>query len=57
MWRLAYGGPVGAPLTGPAGRVQAVVVGALPDGTPAIVSGRDGTVWVWRLADCIGGAE
>ena len=31
---------------------MAVAVGALPDGTPVIVSGgRDGTVRVWRLAD------
>ena len=31
---------------------EAVAVGALPDGTPVIVSGgRDGTVRVWRLAD------
>ena len=40
----------------PAGvRIQlgAVAVGALPDGTPVIVSGGDddGTVRVWRLAD------
>jgi len=32
--------------------VAAVAVGALPDGTPVIVSGgHDGTVGVWRLAD------
>ena len=32
--------------------MQAVAVGALPDGTPVIVSGGgDGTVRVWRLAD------
>jgi WD40 repeat protein len=32
--------------------VYAVAAGALPDGTPVIVSGgRDGTVRVWRLAD------
>ena len=34
------------------GGVHAVAVGALPDGTPVIVSGGwDGTVRVWRLAD------
>jgi WD40 repeat protein/V8-like Glu-specific endopeptidase len=39
-------------LTGHIGTVRAVVVGALPDGTPVIVSGSDdGTVRVWRLAD------
>ena len=32
--------------------MTAVAVGALPDGTPVIVSGgRDCTVRVWRLAD------
>ena len=39
-------------LTGHTGGVGAVAVGALPDGTPVIVSGDgDGTVRVWRLAD------
>ena len=39
-------------LTGHTGGVTAVAVGALPDGTPVIVSGSwDGTVRVWRLAD------
>ena len=39
-------------LTGRGGVVRAVAVGALPDGTPVIVSsGEDGTVRVWRLAD------
>ena len=40
-------------LTGHTGRVSAVAVGALPDGTPVIVSGGsdDGTVRLWRLAD------
>jgi WD40 repeat protein len=52
VWRLADGAPVGEPLTGHAGGVAAVAVGALPDGTPVIVSGsKDGTVRVWRLAD------
>ena len=58
MWRLADGAPVGLPLTVGGGRVVAVAVGALPDGTPVIISGHvdnelnDGTVRVWRLADC-----
>ena len=39
VWRLADGTPVGEPLTGHSGRVSAVAVGALPDGTPVIVSG------------------
>ena len=53
VWRLADGPPVGQPLTGHPGWVAAVAVGALPDGTPVIVSGGggDGTVRVWRLAD------
>ena len=52
VWRLADGAPVGEPLTGHDGGVYAVAVGALPDGTPVIVSGStDGTVRVWRLAD------
>ena len=39
-------------LTGHSGSVSAVAVGALPDGTPVIISGgADGTVRVWRLAD------
>jgi WD40 repeat protein len=52
VWRLADGTPVGPPLTGHTRVVWAVAVGALPDGTPVIVSGsRDDTVLVWRLAD------
>ena len=52
VWRLADGTPVGEPLRGHDGGVSAVAVGALPDGTPVIVSGGgDGTVRVWRLAD------
>jgi hypothetical protein len=40
-------------LTGHDGGVAAVAAGALPDGTPVIISGGygDGTVRVWRLAD------
>ena len=39
-------------LPGHTGAVNAVAVGATPDGTPVIVSGgSDGTVRVWRLAD------
>jgi WD40 repeat protein len=37
-------------LTGHTDGVEAVAVGALPDGTPVIISGgEDGTVRVWRL--------
>ena len=39
-------------LTGHDGPVNAVAAGALPDGTPVIISGGgDDTVRVWRLAD------
>ena len=52
VWRLADGTPVGEPLRGHDGWVTQVAVGALPDGTPVIVSGSaDATVRVWRLAD------
>ena len=48
----ADGTPVGEPLTGHDGAVSAVAAGALPDGTPVIISGGDdGTVRVWRTAD------
>ncbi len=55
VWRLADGTPVGEPLRGDEGSVAAVTAGALPDGTPVIITGGeddfDGTVRVWRLAD------
>src|SRR5207253_1906591 len=39
-------------LPGHEGQVGAVAAGALPDGTPGIISGSgDGTVRVWRMAD------
>ena len=39
-------------ITGHDGAVTAVAAGALPDGTPVIISGGgDGTVRVWRTAD------
>jgi WD40 repeat protein len=51
-WPLIPLVPVARPLAGHAGWVTAVSVGALPDGTPVIISGGgDGTVRVWRLAD------
>ena len=53
MWRTADGIPVGEPLTGHAGAVRAVAAGALPDGTPVIISGGDDAVRVWRTADGI----
>ena len=51
VWRLADGTPVGEPLHGHTDAVHAVAVGALPDGTPVIISGDDTTIRVWRLAD------
>jgi WD40 repeat protein len=52
VWRLADGIPVGEPLRGPYGTGRAVAAGALPDGTPVIVSDVwNRTVRVWRLAD------
>jgi len=50
IWRLADGAPVGEPLRG-RGEVRAVAVGALPDGTPVIISSSYARVRVWRLAD------
>ena len=50
VWRLADGAPVGKPLTGHDSPVNAVAAGALPDGTPVIISGDlNSTVRVWRL--------
>src|SRR5262249_42838206 len=58
------GAAVGEPLTGHHGPVNAVAAGALPDGTPVIISGGpgsggpgDGTVRVWRTADGAPGGE
>ena len=52
VWRTADGTPVGEPLTSHRGPVRAVAAGALPDGTPVIISGSwDRTVRVWRTAD------
>ena len=52
IWRLADGTPIAEPLRHHDGRVRALATGALPDGTPVVVSGgEDGTVLVWRLAD------
>jgi hypothetical protein len=52
VWRLPDGTPVGEPLHGHDGDVNTVAVGALPDGTPVIISGGDDEmVRVWRLAD------
>ena len=52
VWRLTDGTPIGEPLRGHDGAVNAVTAAALPDGTPVIVSaGDDGTVRVWRLTD------
>ena len=49
---VPVGHGVREPLTGHDGPVEAVAVGALPDGTPVTVTGSDdATVRVWRLAD------
>jgi WD40 repeat protein len=52
VWDLESGEPALGPLTGHPGGVRAVAAGALPDGTPVIISGGgDRAVHVWRLAD------
>ena len=40
VWQLADGTPVGEPLRGHRGPVNAVAVAALPDSTPVIISGN-----------------
>jgi WD40 repeat protein len=51
VWRTADGTKVGKPLRGH-GPVRAVAAGALPDGTPVIISGSPGgKVRVRRTAD------
>jgi WD40 repeat protein len=51
VWRTADSTPLGEPLHGHRS-VKAVAAGALPDGTPVIISGgHDGTARVWRTAD------
>jgi len=48
VWRLADGAPVGEPLSSHSGWVNAVAAGALPDGTPVIISGgSDEMVRLW----------
>jgi WD40 repeat protein len=56
VWRTAEGTLVGESVTGHDGPVRAVAAGALPDGTPVIISGgEDGMVRVWRtLGRCTG---
>ena len=50
MWDLATGTPIGSPLTGHSGAVNAVAAAEL-DGRPVVISGSsDGTVRVWDLA-------
>ncbi len=59
VWRLTDGTPVRKPLAAHHGPVKAVAAGALPDGTPVIISGGgdDSTVRVWRLTDGIPAGE
>ena len=49
VWQLADGKPVGKPMHCRTGGATAVAVGALPGGTPVIVSADGDTVRVWRL--------
>ncbi len=50
-WSHGQGAVAHQVLTGHEGPVNAVAAGALPDGTPVVISGgADGTVRVWRTA-------
>jgi WD40 repeat protein len=50
VWDLASGRPIGRPLTGHTGWVNAVAVGQLEGRPIAVSGGDDGTVRVWDLA-------
>ena len=48
LWDVATGNPIGAPLTGPAGRVTSVALSR--DGETLAAGSADGTVRVWDMA-------
>jgi len=48
LWDVATGNPIGAPLTGPAGRVTSVALSR--DGETLAAGSADGTVRVWDVA-------
>ena len=50
LWDPVTGDPAGDPLTGHTRRVAAVAFGVLPDGRPARLRQRDGTVRLWDPA-------